>query len=72
MSLNCREKKYVVQNTCGFDSIFHILVSVSIRNSFRQVIKSNSTKAFEFLKLFLKTDSSKLTYKKRAKLLREI
>jgi len=64
--------KYVVYNTCGFDSIFHILASASIHNSFRQVIESSSTNVFQFLKLFLKTGSSKLTYRKRAEMLREI
>lgn len=71
-SIAQKNKKYVVQNTCGFDSIFHILASTSIHNSFRQVIESSFTKAFEFLKLFLKTCTSKLTYKKKAELLREI
>lgn len=64
--------KYVIQNTYGFDSIFHILASASIHNSFCQVIESSSTNVFEFLKLFIKTGSSKLIYKKRAELLREI
>jgi len=62
----------VVQNTCGFDSIFHILASATVHNLFRQVIESSSTKVYEFLKLFLKTGSSKSTYRKRTELLRDI
>lgn len=72
LSISEKNVKYVVQNTCGFDSIFHILASATIHNLFRQVIESSSTKVYEFLKLFLKTGSSKSTYRKRAELLRDI
>lgn len=71
-SISEKNVKYVIQNTCGFDSIFYILASATIHNLFRQVIESSSTKVYEFLKLFLKTDSSKSTYRKRAELLRDI
>lgn len=63
---------YIIQNTCGFDSLVHIFASTTMYESFNIILKTESTKMFSFIKQYVEKGPTKRIYKERAELLKNV
>lgn len=70
--LTIKKNKIVVKNTCGFDSIVHILANACEHDSFRTIIDNAETDCFKFIKNYLQWGPCPKIYKTRALLLQEV
>lgn len=63
---------YIVQNTCGFDSLLHIFASATMYEPFNITLKTESTEMFSFIRQYVEEGPTKGIYKKRAELLKKV
>lgn len=63
---------YIVQNTCGFDSLVHIFANATMYEAFNSILKTESTEIFSFIKEYIEEGPTKKIYKKRAELLKKV
>lgn len=66
------DKKRVVRNTCGFDSIVCILASACIHQFYRNIIKTSDSNIMKFIKCLLDNGCCQKTYMSRAEILMKI
>lgn len=71
-SLRVGKDRFVVLNTCGFDSIVQLLATACIHSIFYDILVSATSDIFLFIKNFIDKGPSKEIYKQRATLLRKV
>jgi len=62
----------IVKNTCGFDSIVHILAAACVYDKFKATVDTATTEAFKFIKFFVQLGPTKSIYKMRAEILKNV
>jgi len=62
----------IVKNTCGFDSIMHILAVACVYDKFKATVDTATTEAFKFIKSFVQLGPTKNIYKMRAEILKSV
>lgn len=71
-SIQNNKRRVIVRNTCGFDTIVHILAAATTNETFHHVIQKSKSKIFEFVKLFLEKGCNAEIYKQRANFLGQV